>query len=98
MAVAGRCWTPSGAVDGLGLLPGYAVLPHFAPGRLRGWRPAVEAGGDASVSWLGIDEQTVVIGRPGGPWRVAGRGRVHVLGPDGEAVAVAGDGEAITIP
>jgi cyanophycinase-like exopeptidase len=98
MAIAGRCWTPSGAVDGLGLLPGYAVLPHFAPGRLRGWRSAVEGDGGAAVAWLGIDEQTLVIGRPGGSWRVAGRGRVHVLGPDGVELAAAGDGEAITIP
>ena len=98
MAMAGRCWTPAGAVDGLGLLPGYAVLPHYAPGRLRGWRSVVDGHGAPPVSWLGIDEQTLVIGRPGGPRRIAGRGRVHVLGPDGEELAAAGNGEAITIP
>jgi cyanophycinase-like exopeptidase len=98
MAIAGRCWTPTGAVDGLGLLPGYAVLPHFAPGRLQAWRSALEARGGPPVSWLGIDEQTLVLGRPGGRWRVAGRGRVHVLGPDGEELATAGNGETITIP
>ena len=98
MAMAGRCWTPAGAVDGLGLLPGYAVLPHFAPGRLRGWQAAVANAGAPPVSWLGLDEQTLVIGRPGGPWRVAGRGRVHVLAADGRVLAVAGDGEPIAIP
>ena len=98
MAMAGRCWTPAGAVDGLGLLPGYAVLPHYAPGRLRGWRSVVDGDGERPVSWLGIDEQTLVIGRPGGPWRVAGRGHVRVLGPDGDELAAAADGEAIAIP
>ena len=98
MAMAGRCWTPAGAVDGLGLLPGYAVLPHYAPGRLRGWRSVVDGDGAPPVLWLGIDEQTLVIGRPGGPWRVAGRGHVRVFGPDGDEVAAAADGEAIAIP
>jgi hypothetical protein len=58
----------------------------------------VEGADGSPVSWLGIDEQTLVIGRPGGSWRVAGRGRAHVLGPEGEELAVAGDGEAIAIP
>jgi cyanophycinase-like exopeptidase len=96
MAMAGRCWTPAGAVDGLGLLPGYAVLPHDAPGRLDRWRSAHAAG--PPVSWLAIGEQTLVIGRPGGIWRVAGRGRVRVLGPDSAELASAGDGEPISIP
>ena len=42
MALAGRCWTPSGAVDGLGLLAGYAVLPHDGPGRLDRWRASLD--------------------------------------------------------
>ena len=98
MAMAGRCWTPAGRRRRAGLLPGYAVLPHYAPGRLRGWRSVVDVDGAPPVSWLGIDEQTLVIGRPGGPWLVAGRGRVRVLGPDGDELAAAGNGEAITIP
>lgn len=96
MALAGRCWTPAGAVDGLGLLPGFAVLPHFRPGRLDGWRGAVERDG-ARVSWLGIEEQTVVIGRPGGRWRVAGTGRVTVIPADGGPERSAGPGEAISL-
>src|SRR5689334_3310481 len=61
MALAGTCWTPGGGVDGLGLLPGVAVLPHDGPGRLQRWRAALPG-----VTWLGIGERTVVIGRPGG--------------------------------
>ena len=71
MALAERLWTRDGPVDGLGLVPGIAVLPHFDPGRAT--RLA-----DASstlvgrLTWLGLDERTLVIGRPGGD--VDGRG------------------------
>src|SRR5689334_11416013 len=90
MALAGSCWTPRGPVEGLGLLPGFAVLPHDGPGRLDRWRTALPG-----VTWLGIGEQTLLIGRPGGTWTVAGRGRVRVIGPDGVERASAGPGEAL---
>ena len=76
MALAERLWTRDGPVDGLGLVPGIAVLPHFDPGRLGAWRAAVDEGG--ALTWLGLDERTLVIGRPGGTWTVAGRGRAHL--------------------
>jgi hypothetical protein len=44
MALGERVWTSRGGVDGLGLLPGVAVIPHFVAGRLDAWRPVVEAG------------------------------------------------------
>ena len=56
---------------------GIAVIPHCAAGRLEAWRPIVEDG--HPLAWIGIDEQTLVIGRPGETWSVAGRGRVHVV-------------------
>ena len=82
MAFAERCWTPDGMVDGLDLVHGYAVIPHFNPARLAGWQAGVTGGG--RLAWLGLDEQTLVIGRPGEAWRVAGRGRAHVIRPHGE--------------
>jgi cyanophycinase-like exopeptidase len=92
MALAARCWTPRGPVDGLGLLPGFAVLPHDGPGRLDRWRSAM-----SGVAWLGIGEQTLVIGRPGGPCTVRGRGRVRVIAPDGAERAGAGPGETLEL-
>jgi hypothetical protein len=92
MALAGRCWTPAGPVDGLGLVPGYAVLPHDGPGRVDRWRAGL---GD--VRWLGLAEQTLVLGRPGGTWTVAGRGRARVIAPDGTEVASAGPGETLRL-
>ena len=82
MALAERCWTPDGMIDGLDLVHGYAVLPHFSPGRLAGWRTGLSGG--SALAWLALDEQTLVLGRPGGAWRVAGRGRAHVIRPVGE--------------
>ncbi len=55
------------------------MIPHFAPGRIAEWRRAVEDG--TPLRWIGLDEQTLVIGRPGGSWTVAGRGRAHVIPP-----------------
>jgi cyanophycinase-like exopeptidase len=96
MALAGRCWTRDGAIDGLDLLPGYAVIPHYAPGRLAGWRAGI--GEEPPVAWLGLEEQTLVIGRPGREWRVAGRGRAHVIpSAGGGASRSAGPGELLEI-
>jgi cyanophycinase-like exopeptidase len=92
MALAGRCWTPSGVIDGLGLVPGYAVLPHDGPGRLDRWRAAL---GD--VRLFGLAEQTLALGRPGGAWTVVGRGRARVLAQDGTELTGAGPGESLRL-
>lgn len=101
MALAECCWTPSGPVAGLGLVPGHAVVPHFVAARLVAWRRAFHgpAGLDEPRAWLGLDERTLVIGRPGPggvDWRVVGPGRAHLV-PAGAAqpVASAGDGETL---
>jgi cyanophycinase-like exopeptidase len=92
MALAGRCWTPAGPVDGLGLLPGYAVLPHDGPGRLDRWRAGLDG-----VAWLALAEQTLVMGRPGRPWTVAGRGAARVIAADGTEGASAVTGQTIRL-
>ncbi len=95
MALGSRLWTPSGPMDGLGLVPGVAVVPHFEPGRLAAWRRIVDAAG--RLVWVGLDEQTLVIGRPGAPWRVAGRGRAHVWTDASRPLVSAGHGESLGI-
>jgi cyanophycinase len=94
MVLCERLWTASGPMDGLGVVHGAAVLPHFKPGRARGWRATVDPGG--SLTWIGLEERTLVIGRPGsGAWRVAGAGRAWLLRPGSdEPSASAGPGEA----
>jgi cyanophycinase len=96
MALAARLWTQGGPMDGLGLVPGIAVLPHYAPGRLAGWRATADA--DGRLTWLGLDEQTMVIGRPGETWRVEGRGRAHLIPPGTDRPsATAGAGETLDL-
>jgi cyanophycinase-like exopeptidase len=70
MAFGDRTWTPGGPVDGLRLLPGTAVIPHFDPARGEGWRRAVDP--DGVLTWIGLPERTLALGGPGGSWTVVG--------------------------
>ena len=74
----------TGDSDGLGVVPGVAVVPHFD--MIDRWRPGAV---DGFLAWrppgtvlLGIDEETALVG-DGSSWRVEGRGSVWVLDPDG---------------
>ena len=97
MALAGRLWTRDGPVHGLGLVPGVAVLPHFDPARATTWRSVVDP--DGRLTWLGLDERTLVIGRPGGTWTVAGSGRAHVIAPGAASASrSAAAGEVLALP
>jgi cyanophycinase len=97
MALAERLWTRDGPVDGLGLVPGIAVLPHFDPRRAAAWRSVVDPEG--RLAWLGLDERTLVIGRPSGTWTVAGAGRAHVIHPGAATPSMsAGAGEVLALP
>jgi cyanophycinase-like exopeptidase len=96
MALGERLWTPAGVMTGLGLVPGLAVLPHYRPGRLAAWRAVVDGAG-RSCTWLGLDDRTLVIGRPGGTWTVAGAGRAHVI-PAGRSSPTASAGHGATAP
>ena len=97
MALAERLWTPDGPVDGLGLVPGIAVLPHFDPGGATTWRGVVDPSG--RLAWLGLDERTLIIGRPGETWTVAGAGRAHVIHAGAATPAIsAGAGEVLALP
>ncbi len=96
MALAERLWTRDGPAAGLGLVPGVAVLPHFDPVRAGAWRRSVDP--DGRLTWLGLDERTLVIGCPGGPWTVAGAGRAHLIPPGATVPAMsAGPGERLPI-
>jgi cyanophycinase-like exopeptidase len=65
MALAARLWTPDGPVDGLALVPGIAVLPHFDPGRASAWRRAVDPDGRLGGSWTVAGTGLVHVMPPG---------------------------------
>jgi len=71
--------------EGLGVLPGWRVLPHFD--RMRGWQPDLLDQARAGLSdgqvVLGIDEETALL-HNGGTWVVHGRQGVHVFTREGE--------------
>ena len=68
--------SPIGWEDGLGLVPGIVVMPHYDAIPEALIAPLVLAAPDG-VLVVGIDENTAVVGRDGA-WQVQGRGRVTV--------------------
>jgi cyanophycinase len=78
--------------NGLGLIPGLAVIPHFD--QMERWRPGAL---EWFASWqppgttlLGIEEQTAVVARSG-RWQVQGTGAAWVLDAGGNTRFDAGE-------
>ena len=73
MALAARLWTPRGPMDGLGLVPGIAVLPHFQRDRLGAWRSIVDPDGTlrGSASRSRRSSSAAPAGAGGSPGRAA---------------------------
>ncbi len=97
MALAERTWTPTGPIDGLGLVPGLAVVPHADAGS---WERALARFGaivPAELGLLGLAERTGVLGRPGEPWRVVGEGEVRWRPPGAATAVVARAGETVRL-
>ena len=67
---------PFGWQDGLGLVPGLVVVPHYDAIPETLVAPLVLAAPKGAVV-VGIDEDTAVLGR-NGAWQVQGRGRVTI--------------------
>jgi hypothetical protein len=95
MALAERTWTPGGTVEGLGLVPGLAVVPHADASSWDRMLAYFEGRIPPDLGLLGLGERTGVIGRPGEPWRVVGEGEVRWLPPGATAALVARDGDDI---
>ena len=81
--------------DALGLVPGIAVLPHFATFG-REWVPSVLEGRPSDeVVLVGIDERTAAVWSDDA-WRVMGDGGVTVITTSEERTFRSG--EAIDLP
>ena len=66
-----------GWVEGLGVVPGTAVLPHHENSNPIDVAEQLRSQAPAGVTVLGIDARTGCLGRPGN-WRVVGSGNVTV--------------------
>ncbi len=88
----------AGEANGLGVVPGLAVMPHFD--MIERWRPgAIERFADwhpRGTVLVGIEENTAIVSRPEGGWEVAGEGAVWVI--DGEERTKATAGEVLDLP
>ncbi len=63
---------------GLGLIEQLAVIPHYGQWSAEKTERAL-ALAPAGLAVAGIEERTALIREPGGAWRVAGAGQVHVF-------------------
>jgi len=81
-----------------GLLPNSHIIPHFD--RMLAWRgvtiPLLQPLLPAGEYALGLEEDTALIGKPGGEWTVMGRQNVLVI--TREEVKTYGAGWVITLP
>ena len=97
MALAERTWTPTGPIDGLGLVPGIAVVPHADAAS---WDRVVARFGSlvpSGLGLLGLAERTGVLGPSGGDWQVIGEGEVRWLAPGATTPLVARTGATIRL-
>ena len=84
-----------GEPNGLGLVAGMAVIPHFD--RMARWDGALErfaAWHPGGTVMVGIDEETALVG-DGASWKVAGEKAVWVFGGTGRTPYRAGEDLAI---
>lgn len=90
---SGAVTVTAGERNGLGVVPGLAVMPHFD--MIERWRPGAV---QRFAEWhphgtvlVGVEENTVMVSRPQGGWEVAGDGAVWVLRGEARTKATAGD-------
>jgi cyanophycinase-like exopeptidase len=93
MALATWCWTPTGGLDGLGLVSGLVVAPHVADPVASEWLARL-ANRPPTLGVLTLAERTAVFGPivaaggDGSTWRCAGAG-VAAWFPPGSAAPAA---------
>lgn len=81
-----------GPAEGFGVLPAEYVMPHFDhAGPFRQFVNLLRRGLKDGQIMVGIDEDTAMVGKVGGEWRVMGRSGVHVLTRKSTTSFVAGD-------
>jgi cyanophycinase len=86
-----------GTIAGFGKVPAEYVMPHFDnAGPFRFLVDLLRRGMKDGDRMVGIDENTALVGNPGGAWKVMGRSKVHLLTrKDAKTYAV---GESVALP
>ncbi len=80
-------------VEGFGVIPAQFIIPHFdaTPVFFKPLIFALRKQLKKSEWLLGVDENTALVGRLGGEWKVMGEGTVHVLTRSEDKVFKVGD-------
>lgn len=75
-----------GTVEGFEILPAQFVIPHFdaIPAAFKPLIFALRRQLEEGERMIGVDEDTALVGRLGGEWKVMGSGRVHILTRKGD--------------
>jgi cyanophycinase len=75
-------------VAGFGIVPAQFILPHFdaVPVMFKPLIFALRKQLKEGERMLGVDENTALVGRLGGEWKVMGRGKVHIITRKGDQV------------
>lgn len=69
-----------GTIEGFGAVAAQYVMPHFDhAGPWKFMVNLIRRGLNDGEFMLGIDENTALVGKPGGEWKVMGKSKVHVL-------------------
>ncbi len=84
-------------LSGFGLVPACYIFPHFdaMPVVFKPIVMGLRRGLAAGEYMLGIDENTALVGKLGGPWRVMGEGGVQVIRRERQDTYQAGELAAI---
>src|SRR5258708_5034572 len=88
----------SPAAQGFGVMPLTYIMPHFdqIPGPFKVMVALMRSSMKDSDLAVGIDEDTALVGRLGGEWKVMGKSKVHLITRKGSKSFGAGD--AVSLP
>lgn len=86
-----------GTADGFGIVPAKFVVPHFdaIPAMFRALAFGLPKRLKEGQRMIGVDEDTALVGKLGGEWRVMGRSKVHVYTREG--VQIYQSGQSVTL-
>jgi len=78
--------------EGFGIVPAEYILPHFdaIPAMFKPLVLALMGKLKDGQRMIGVDEDTALVGRLGGEWKVMGQGKVHIFTRGGEQIFASG--------
>ncbi len=79
-------------VEGFGAVPAQYVFPHFdaVPVMFKPLVSALTSKLKKGERMIGVDEDTALVGRLGGDWKVMGRSKVYIFTHEGKSTYVSG--------